>query len=77
MAFHSIEETEHGLQLFVEGGPIATIRQRDGLLDLIWDIRGPQDLAKARAAITGLLDLLVVYDSMQKPEKPRSTHKEK
>lgn len=75
MSFHQIQETEHGLQLFVEGGPIATIRERGGCLDLIWDIRGPQDLEQARAAIAGLLDLLVVYDRLQVEPSKKRKHK--
>ena len=62
---HAITDTQHGLQLEVDGAPVALIRERKGCLDLIWQVRGPQDLIQARQTILGLLDLLVVYDQAQ------------
>lgn len=62
---HEIYETNEGLQLDADGSPVALIKQGKGTLDLVWQVRGPQDLAKAKVAINGLLDLLVQYDRLQ------------
>lgn len=62
---HEIIETAHGLQLEVEGSPVALIRRRDGSTDLIWQIRGPQNIEVARRAMTGLIDLVIAYDQLQ------------
>lgn len=67
MSYHEIIETPNGLELHVEGAQVATIRQRGGALDLVWQVRGPQDLEQARRSIVGLIDLLVHYDSMSHP----------
>lgn len=61
---HSIIETATGLTLEVDDSPVATIRDRQGNRDLIWDIRGPKDLETSRRMIMGLLDLLVHYDAL-------------
>lgn len=69
MSFHEVVETDQGLQLMVEGSECALIRERGGCLDLIWQVRGPKDLVQSRHIVAGLLDLLVVYDSLQTKEK--------
>lgn len=61
--FHEITENdEGGLELHVEGGLVATIRERHGTVDLVWQMYGPQNLDKARQVIAALPDLLVQYD---------------
>lgn len=62
---HEISETAYGLQLEVEGSPTALIRNHDGKLDLVWQIRGPQELETARRVMTGLIDLFIAYDAAQ------------
>lgn len=61
---HSIVEENGSLILEVDNSPVATIRDRYGNRDLIWDIRGPKDLETSRRMIMGLLDLLVHYDAL-------------
>jgi hypothetical protein len=62
--FHEIIQTAGGLQLQVEGAEVATIRDRHGSTDLVWSIRGPQDIDRARTMIVGLIDLLIQFDSV-------------
>lgn len=61
---HEIVEQNGGLALVVDGHEQALIRERGGCLDLVWAVRGPQDLNIARQVVVGLLDLLVHYDAM-------------
>ena len=61
---HSITEVNGSLILEVDDAPVATIRDRFGNRDLIWDIRGPKDFETSRRMIMGLLDLLVHYDAL-------------
>ena len=63
---HSITEISDGLTLEVDDAPVATIRDRQGNRDLIWEIRGPKDLETSRRMVMGLLDLLVHYDALNK-----------
>lgn len=63
---HTISEVGSDLTLEVDDAPVATIRDRQGNRDLIWDIRGPKDLETSRRMIMGLLDLLVHYDALCK-----------
>lgn len=61
--FHEIiENSDGGLELWVEMGKVAVIRERHGSVDLVWSIHGPLGLEKARQVIMALPDLLVQYD---------------
>lgn len=71
---HEIVEHNGGLALIVDGHEQALIRERGGCLDLVWAVRGPQDLDIARQIIVGLLDLMVHYDALKVGEKPRRRH---
>lgn len=74
--FYELNQTDQGLQLEVEGAPVALIRERGGCLDLVWQLRGPQDLQQARHTIMGLLHLLVAYDTMGHAGRPQTGPKE-
>lgn len=67
---HKIEETPEGLALVIDDHEVALIRERGGCLDLVWAVRGPQNLEAARQLVVGLLDLLVHYDAMEHQAKP-------
>lgn len=69
MAFYELTETDEGLLLEVEGSPMALLRERHGTVDLVWQIRGPQQLDVFRATIEGLLQLLVHYDAKANTKK--------
>lgn len=57
----------------MEGGIVATIRERHGTVDLVWNIIGPQEISRARKTIMGLPDLLMQYDLASAKAKRRAS----
>lgn len=76
MSFHQITETAHGLQLEVEGSEVALIRQRGGALDLVFQVRGPMDLERARRTLVGLIDLVIAFDALPVKLSPTKSRKD-
>lgn len=69
MAEISIEDhSEHGVaiyQLMVDGEPKARLTKKGGLVEINWQVYGPQYWPdKGKALMQGLLDLSVIADQL-------------
>lgn len=51
-------------QLYVRGKPCGTVVKRNGVVELIWDVSGPQYWPLARLLMKGLLDLTMIADHL-------------
>jgi hypothetical protein len=62
------ESTDHGdlYQLYVDGSPQACVtkKAKSDLVELRWEIAGPQYWPKAKRVLQGLLDLSIIADQL-------------
>jgi len=57
-------DEEDKFQLYVDGGPRACVVKRAGMVQLHWEVYGPQEWPKAKKLLQGLLELSVIADQL-------------
>lgn len=57
-------DDEERYELYINGGSRATLTKKDNLVQLNWQVYGPQDWPSAKALMQGLLELSVIADQL-------------
>lgn len=57
-------DDEESYELFINGGSRATLTKKHGLVQLHWQVYGPQDWPEAKYVLQGLLELSVIADQL-------------
>lgn len=55
---------EQRFQLYIDGGPRALLKKRNGAVELNWQVYGPQYWPGAKVLMQGLLELSVLADQL-------------
>lgn len=55
---------EQRFQLFIDGGPRALLKKRNGTVEIVWQVYGPQYWPEAKVLMQGLLELSVLADQL-------------
>lgn len=55
---------ENRYQLYIDNGPRALLTEKNGLVQLVWQVQGPQYWPEARMLLQGLLELSIIADSI-------------
>ena len=55
---------EQRFQLYIDGGPRALLKKRNGTVEFNWQVYGPQYWPEAKTLMQGLLELSVLADQL-------------
>ena len=57
---------EQRFQLLIDGGPRALLKKRNGTVEIVWQVYGPQYWPEAKVLMQGLLELSVLADQLSR-----------
>lgn len=57
-------DDEQKFQLYIDGGPRACLTKKHGIVELNWEVYGPQYWPHAKVLMQGLLELSVLADKL-------------
>lgn len=57
-------DAEDRFQLYIDGGPRAAVSKKANLVQLHWEVYGPQEWPRAKLLLQGLLELSVIADQL-------------
>jgi hypothetical protein len=60
---------EQRFQLLIDGGPRALLTKKNGVVQLQWQVYGPQYWPEAQVLMQGLLELSVLADKLAGEKK--------
>ena len=69
-------DDEQIYELYINGGSRATLTKKHGLVQLHWQVYGPQDWPEARYLMQGLLELSVIADQLSGDDRGKAASKD-